>query len=129
MAYKKFEEKPTIPLMQILREEYSLINVFCVFLSMIFLGICCNFIHNSTDQKTLSIYLLFLSSVFFVISIFPFIRKIFFDIRFVSFPTKFQIFKQIIQVFLFTAILIFILNLFQYFYDIYMISFFKNILK
>ncbi|MDO8052619.1 hypothetical protein OC710_01120, partial ['Vigna radiata' phytoplasma] len=91
--------------------------------------ICCNFIHNSTDQKTLSIYLLSLSSVFFVISIFPFIRKIFFDIRFVSFPTKFQIFKQIIQVFLFTAILIFILNLFQYFYDIYMISFFKNILK
>ncbi|MDO7983507.1 MAG: hypothetical protein Q8764_00205 [Pigeon pea little leaf phytoplasma] len=124
MAYKKFEEKPTIPLMQVLKEEYSIINIFCVILSMVFLGVCCNCVHQFSDK--LSISLLVLSIVFFLISIFPFIRKIFCDFRFISFPTKIQIFKQIIQVFVFTVILIFILNLFQYCYDIYMISLLKK---
>ncbi|MDO8078870.1 preprotein translocase subunit SecE, partial [Candidatus Phytoplasma aurantifolia] len=63
---------------------------------------------------------------FFLISIFPFVRNIFFDLRLVSFPTKIQIIKQIIQVFVFTVILILILNLFQYFYDVYMISLLKK---
>ncbi|MDO8059046.1 hypothetical protein OC683_00220 ['Crotalaria aegyptiaca' phytoplasma] len=125
MVYKKNEEKPTIPLMQVLREEYSVINIFCVILSMIFLGVCCNCFHQFPDHW--SICLLLLSSVFFVISIFPFVRNIFFDLRLVSFPTKIQIIKQIIQVFVFTVILILILNLFQYFYDVYMISLLKKI--
>ncbi|KAB8122002.1 MAG: preprotein translocase subunit [Candidatus Phytoplasma cynodontis] len=122
MVYKDQEEKNYIPILDVLKKEYNLFDIFLVFFSILFMGICqtlkYSYLNSSINnvQKFFS-FLFFLFFCFFLYGIYPFFHKMFKEIYLISWPSYKQIFLQIFQVFLFTLILEVVIYFLSYLYD------------
>ncbi|XXP77265.1 MAG: hypothetical protein AB3N34_02925 [Lettuce witches'-broom phytoplasma] len=105
MSHKNKEEKHAIPLFKIIKQEYSLINVFLIVFTMVFMGFFGDFMQQD-QEKSLYKILFGAALVVFLLSVFVLMRKTMKGMKAVSLPTGTQIFFQIIQVLIFILILV-----------------------
>jgi hypothetical protein len=122
MIYKNKEEKIKIPLLEIIKKKYGLLNVFLLFSSMFFMGLAntLKYLYASSinnKNKILFSFSFFLFTLFFIYSVFPLIKTILKEIYLISWLSYKQIFLKILQVFCFTFILEFIIYFFSFLYD------------
>ncbi|KXT29044.1 preprotein translocase, SecE subunit [Candidatus Phytoplasma oryzae] len=115
------KEKKNIPVLQVLRKEYSLFNIFLVVFSMLFMGLCRtleqHFFNINTRLKNTFYYFFIIFFCFFMYGIFYFIKKIIKEIYLVSWPSYGKIFLKVIQVFCFTLVLEFFIYFFSFLYE------------
>ncbi|WCA22337.1 preprotein translocase subunit SecE [Candidatus Phytoplasma oryzae] len=121
MVYKNKEEKNNIPILKVLKGEYNLFNVFLVFFSILFMGICqtlkYSYFKNNPNFRYFFFFFFFLFFCFFLCGIFPFIKKIFQEFYLISWPSYKKIFFKMIQVFCFSFVLECIIYFLSYLYD------------
>ncbi|WBL31283.1 preprotein translocase subunit SecE [Candidatus Phytoplasma sacchari] len=125
MVYKNKEEKNKIPLLEVIKKEYSLFRIFLVIFSVLFIGIFQNIRYSYLSNKNrynfyfyFYFYFGFFSFVcFFIYGIFPFITKIVKENYLVSWPSYKNVFLKFIQVLIFTIILECVIYFFSYLYE------------
>lgn len=123
MVLKQKEEQTMIsPLLDIIKEKYGFINIFCFILSIFLMGFSVTFYKTeifSNYIKNKNVFLVFFIIFFivFLISVFPFLKTSFKDIDLIFWPPIHEMILQIIKVVFFTIFLVFIIYLFQSFYN------------
>ncbi|MFB5029587.1 MAG: hypothetical protein WJU30_00124 [Candidatus Phytoplasma pruni] len=105
MSYKNKEEKYANPLFKIIKQEYSLINVFLIVFTMVFMGVFGDFMKQD-QEKSLYKVLFGAALAVFLLSVVVLMKKTMKGMKTVSLPTGKQIFFQIIQVLIFILILV-----------------------
>ncbi|KOR75643.1 Preprotein translocase subunit SecE [Candidatus Phytoplasma pruni] len=105
MSYKNKEAKHANPLFKIIKQEYGLINVFLIVLTMVFMGVFGDFIKQD-QEKSLYKVLFGAALAVFLLSVVVLMKNTMKGMKTVSLPTGKQIFFQIIQVLIFILILV-----------------------
>ncbi len=118
MSYKNKEEKYANPLFKIIKQEYSLINIFLIVFTMMFMGVFGDFMKQD-QEKTLYKVLFGFALLVFLLSVVLFMRQAMKGMKAVSLPTGTQIFFQIIQVLIFILILVTMNKYFEILYKDY----------
>ncbi|NWN45781.1 hypothetical protein [Candidatus Phytoplasma pruni] len=118
MSYKNKEEKYANPLFKIIKQEYSLINIFLIVFTMVFMGVFGDFMKQD-QEKTLYKVLFGSALLVFLLSVVLFMRQATKGMKAVSLPTGTQIFFQIIQVLIFILILVTMNKYFEILYKDY----------
>ncbi|MEC4558830.1 MAG: hypothetical protein U9532_01430 ['Conium maculatum' witches'-broom phytoplasma] len=118
MSYKNKEEKYANPLFKIIKQEYSLINIFLIVFTMVFMGVFGDFMKQD-QEKTLYKVLFGSTLLVFLLSVVLFMRQATKGMKAVSLPTGTQIFFQIIQVLIFILILVTMNKYFEILYKDY----------
>ncbi|WP_017192715.1 hypothetical protein [Italian clover phyllody phytoplasma] len=118
MSYKNKEEKHANPLFKIIKQEYSLINVFLIVVTMVFMGFFGDFMKQD-QEKSLYKVLFGAALAVFLLSVFFLMRKTMKGMKAVSLPTSTQIFFQIIHVLIFILILVTMNTIFETLYKDY----------
>ncbi|WP_341266437.1 hypothetical protein [Candidatus Phytoplasma fraxini] len=119
MLLKTTPEKEKInPLLDIIRKEYRLKNIFFVICSVFVFGLVRTLCSNQVIKEPKILYGLNIFCYFiFIIGIYPFFKKIIKEVGFIIYPSFKEIINQIIKVVLFVIVLIFTIYFFKVLYS------------
>jgi uncharacterized membrane protein YhhN len=129
MSYKNKEEKYSNPLFKIIKQEYSLMNVFLIIFNMLFMGFFSDFMKENDYKESLYKVLFSISFVVFLLNVLLFIKRIIKDMKSVSLPTSTRIIFQIIQVLIFILILVTMNKYFEIIYTEHIVKYSKYFQK
>ncbi|WP_323847630.1 MAG: hypothetical protein Q2306_01980 [Phytoplasma sp.] len=120
MLIKKTTEKENFgPLLDIIRKEYGLKNIFFVIFSICSIGLSRTLHFNEIIENKNIFYVLNVFFCFiFAIGVYPFVKKLIKEIGFIIWPSFNEIIIKIINVIFFVIILICMIFCFKYLYSI-----------
>ncbi|QTX02854.1 preprotein translocase subunit SecE [Candidatus Phytoplasma luffae] len=120
VVQNKSKKNDFIPLLEIIKEKYGLLNIFLIIFSIFFIGIFRTMANYLPEEKKLShlIWLgIFVNSIIFIIGILPFCNIIKKDLFSINWPSFKEIIIQLIKIIIFVIVLVNLVHYFEFFYS------------
>lgn len=117
MVYKNKEIQKINPIFDIIKKKYGFLNVFLIFFSIILMGLFRTLQKQYAREKKLFLFLFIMMLIFLFVNLFLLIKKIKIKELVIIWPTRKTIFYYIIQVVIFTIILVCVVSFFDLFYN------------
>lgn len=111
MVYKNKEIQKINPIFDIIKKKYGFLNIFFIFFSIISMGLF-RTLQKQQDKK-IFVFLFIMMLIFLFVNLFLLIKEIKIKELVIIWPTRKTIFYYIIQVVIFTVILVCVVMFFE----------------